>query len=147
MKVILQQDVAKIGRKQAVVDVPNGYALNKLIPTGKAIPATKQNLTAAAAVSAHQQAEEQGAVERFEQLREQLRDQQIRVSMNANDSGQLFQALDAKRVAVEAQGQGIDVPEAMIVIDTTIKSVGVHEIKLVSGRDTATFSVEIVAAT
>ena len=39
MKVILLQDVAKIGRRSEVVEVPDGYAQNKLIPKGMAQPA------------------------------------------------------------------------------------------------------------
>jgi ribosomal protein L9 len=44
MKVILLRDVAKIGKRFAIVDVPDGYALNKLIPSKDAEPATTNNI-------------------------------------------------------------------------------------------------------
>ena len=44
MKVILLQDVAKLGHRFEIVDVPHGHALNKLIPQGLAQEATKQNV-------------------------------------------------------------------------------------------------------
>ena len=44
MKVILLQDVAKIGKRFETVDVPDGYALNMLIPKRMAEPATPENL-------------------------------------------------------------------------------------------------------
>ena len=44
MKVILLRDVAKIGRRFEIVEVPDGYALNKLIPKKDAEAATPANV-------------------------------------------------------------------------------------------------------
>jgi peptidylprolyl isomerase len=44
MKVILLQDVAKIGKRFEVANVPDGYALNQLIPKRMAEPATPANM-------------------------------------------------------------------------------------------------------
>ena len=44
MKVILLRDVARLGRKGTVADVPTGYAMNQLIPSKSAAPATPENL-------------------------------------------------------------------------------------------------------
>ena len=43
MKVILLQDVAKIGKRSDLVEVPDGYAMNQLIPKRMAETATAQN--------------------------------------------------------------------------------------------------------
>ena len=44
MKVILLKDVAKIGRRFEIKEVPDGYALNKLIPKNMAQFATPENI-------------------------------------------------------------------------------------------------------
>lgn len=44
MKVILKRDVAKVGRKNEIKNVADGYARNSLIPQGLAVPATAENL-------------------------------------------------------------------------------------------------------
>ena len=57
MKVILLQDVAKIGRRFDIVEVPSGYGMNKLIPQGMAKPATPENVKAINAQSAKTEAD------------------------------------------------------------------------------------------
>ncbi len=56
MQVILLQDVAKIGRRFDVVNVADGYGLNKLIPQGMAKPATPENIKKIKAQSASNEA-------------------------------------------------------------------------------------------
>ncbi len=71
MKVILLQDVAKIGRRYSIVEVNDGYALNQLMPKKLAEPATPANVarvekmrssTAASADAAKKQYETSVAV-------------------------------------------------------------------------------------
>ena len=45
MKVILQQDVKKLGKKGDIVEVSEGYGRNFLLPRKKALRANKENLT------------------------------------------------------------------------------------------------------
>ena len=47
MKVILQQDVKKLGKKGDIVEVSEGYGRNFLLPRKAAVPATSQNLNVA----------------------------------------------------------------------------------------------------
>jgi large subunit ribosomal protein L9 len=144
MKVILLQDVAKIGRRSELVEVPDGYALNQLIPKRMAEPATaanKKRLEKRQAESAaHQAADEQ----RFTAAATALTAEPLTVVGDANDQGSLFKAVNAKDIAAAAQAKGVDVPEAMIVVGSPIKEIGEHTVRLVRGDQEATFTVEVI---
>ena len=146
MKVILQKDVANVGRKFDVVDVPNGYALNKLIPTGIAVAATG---TALKSIESHQAKAAQEAQERDTQFAatvDTLSAAPLQITMEANENGQLFQAVHAEQIAAAAKEAGADLAIDSIVLGEVIKSVGTHEVQLALGDNKATITIEVQAA-
>ncbi len=146
MKVILLQDVAKIGRRFDVVEVPSGYGMNKLIPQGMAKPATPENLKAVQAQSAKTQAQQDSANQAFVEVVEALKDVQLEIAVEANEEGRMFQALkiDAICGAVKDATQK-EVSEQQVVIKTPIKEVGEHTVELVSGDTVASVTVHIIS--
>ncbi len=147
MKVILLQDVAKLGRKHDVVTVPDGYGMNKLVPQGLAQPATTENLKAIekqAAVAASARADSEAA---FIALVNSLTGKTITVSAEANDEGRLFQAVRPADVAAAVTAEtGESVDPAHVVIDSPIKSLGDHTVVIAYGAASVKQPVTIVAA-
>jgi large subunit ribosomal protein L9 len=133
MKVILLQDVAKIGRRNAVVDIPNGHALNMLIPKGLALPATPDNLKKLKAKTAKADASASDKQERFQSALTLLADKKMTVSASANEKGHLFEALKPSSVVEAIKSQGASVEENQVKIEKPIKEVGDHEITLTEG--------------
>lgn len=146
MKVILQQDVANVGRKNELVEVANGFALNKLIPNGQAQVLTEESKQALAAREAKLQAATEFTDEQFASAVATLGDTPITLTLPASEQGQLFQALHADQIAEAAHATGAPVTATMIVVPETIKSVGTHTVKLVAGENEADLTVEVVAA-
>lgn len=145
MKVILLQDVAKIGRRFDVVNVPDGYGFNKLIPQGMAKPATPENLKAIKAQTANKEANQAQADEAFAALTEKLKDAVIVLKVEANEEGRMFQALKAEDIATEMSAQtGSSVSADQVVINEPIKAVGEHDVLVASGqaRQAVTITVE-----
>lgn len=145
MKVILLRDVAKLGKRFSIHDLPDGYALNKLIPQGMAQPATPENLKRVQArtkeAAAHKAADEtvlRAALSRLAEVR-------VRIVMEANAQGHLFKAVKVSDVVAEAGKLGISVPESALHIATPIKSVGEHTISVHQDAVTGTFIIEVVA--
>lgn len=134
MKVILMQDVAKLGRRFDIVNVPDGFGMNKLIPQGMAKPATPENVKKVQAQAASNEAERAAHDAQFNAAVEALKDQTISITVEANEDGKLFQALKADKIveAIKA-ATGTTVAAAEIVIKTPIKTVGEHTIELASG--------------
>tara|TARA_B100000745_G_scaffold251865_1_gene174030 strand:- start:1668 stop:2111 length:444 start_codon:yes stop_codon:yes gene_type:complete len=146
MKVILLQDVAKIGRRFDVVTVPDGYGLNKLIPQGMAKPATQENLKAVQAQSATNEAAKAQADEAFTAIVAKVKDVSLEVAVEANEQGHLFQALKAEAVAQEVETKtGVPIRADQVHIKTPIKEVGEHHVGLTSGNTEEFVTVTVVA--
>lgn len=146
MKVILLQDVAKIGRRGEVAEVPNGYAQNKLIPQGMAKPATAVNLKQVAALHAQASTAQADSEASFKEMADKLKDTVIALAQEANEKGHLFQAVKVDDIVAAAAAQGITVPPQSVVLAQPIKDVGTHEIELSHGDAmTATLQLEVTA--
>lgn len=147
MKVILLQDVAKIGGRFETVEVPTGFAQNKLIPKGQALPATPANEKRVAAQKAKQAAKREATAGTFDAAVEALGTEPLVVATSdANEQGHLYQALPAAAVVAAAAERGATLAQDQVVFPEPIKSLGEHEIRLVGGDEPATLTVSVVAA-
>lgn len=145
MKVILLQDVAKIGRRSEVVSVPDGYALNKLIPQKMAEPATPENLKKVQAQAEKIEANRVAADAAFEEALEALSERTITLEMEANENGHLFKAISADDIVNALQDEGVQVTKQQVLLPRQIKEVGSHDVKLASGEKEGSFELEVVA--
>lgn len=146
MKVILLQDVAKLGRRFSIVEVPSGHALNKLIPQGLAEEATKQNLTKL------QKRIEKGVADRVQdkenvnEALQKLKEAHVVVSVTANDHGHLFETLKPKKIADAMHAVGVVIDEEHIHIEDPIKEIGEHSVKIGEGDVANTVTIKVEAA-
>lgn len=145
MKVILKQDVAKIGKKGAIVEVPNGYALNSLIPGGKAAPATGANLKQAEANAAASAASASDSAAAFDAAVAALA-AGVSISATVNEQDHLFEAISADAVVAAAATAGATITADMVQFAEPIKAVGEHEVALVSGEQRASITVTVTGA-
>lgn len=141
MKVILLQDVAKIGRRNDVVDVPNGYAMNQLIPTKKAEPATPANLKKISKVHAEKAASAAGVDAAFAAAKEILTTETLTIEAEMNDQDHMFQALSAEEVATAATAKGAAVTASAISFAEPIKAAGEHTVTLAMGGHSTPFTI------
>jgi len=145
MKVILLQDVANVGRRFAVVDVPNGHALNKLIPNKQAEPATTENLKRVEARKARAEAEQIAQSESFADVVSRISDTTQVITVEANDQGHLFKGLKAEAIAAGLTELGFAVNANQVVIEAPIKSVGEHTVELSDGEKKAIFTLSVTS--
>jgi large subunit ribosomal protein L9 len=143
MKVILLQDVAKIGRRSEVVNVPDGYALNQLIPKQMAEAATAANMKRIERLQASAEAGKVADEARFETARKVLLETVIQVAADVNEQGHSFKAVSENDIAAAAQAAGIDLEATMIVVGKPIKEVGKHTVELIRGNSKAEFTIEV----
>lgn len=146
MKVILLQEVAKIGRRFDTVEVPNGYAQNKLIPQGQALPATAENAKRVAARRERAAAAAANEEARLAAALAKLAGVTLSITAKANEQGHLYEALHARDVVAAAADAGATITEAEVQLPEQIKEVGTHAVTLSDRTQEGTVSLTIVAA-
>lgn len=147
MKIILAEDVDKLGRKGDVVNVANGYARNYLVPRGLGMLASKgalkqaeQMQRARAEREEKARAEAQGRVEKFESA-------PVYISARAGDDGRLFGSVTNSDVARGIEDQlGEAVDRHNIRLADPIRVLGTHhvDVDLHEGVH-ATVTIEVIA--
>jgi large subunit ribosomal protein L9 len=146
MKVILKQDVPKLGKKNELVNVSDGYARNFLIPKGLAIEAS------ASAVNEMKMREKADKAKRETELAyakkqaEKIKGLKITFASKAGDNGKLFGSITSKDIAQKLDKEyKIQVDRRKIVLPEPIKSLGDFdiEIKLHAGVS-ATLKVHVI---
>ena len=128
MKVILLRDVAKIGRRFEIVEVPDGFALNKLIPKKDAEAATPANVKRIQQNKDRTNANKAQTAAEIKATVDSLNQEKLSIAMEANDLGHLFQAVNGRDVSRSAKDRGFNLPDDIIMITEPIKSVGEHHI-------------------
>ncbi|HCJ10608.1 MAG TPA: 50S ribosomal protein L9 [Clostridiales bacterium] len=129
MKIVLVQNVPKLGKRGEVVAVADGYARNYLIPRGLALEATPANLkrfeaeqAAAKRRAEREAAEAQAAAEQLEGLR-------LTVKAKAGEEGRLFGSVTAKDIAESIkEATGLDIDRKRIEIEEPLKALGDHRV-------------------
>ncbi|MDN5363276.1 MAG: large subunit ribosomal protein [Eubacteriales bacterium] len=129
MKVILKQDVKKLGKKGDVVEVAEGYARNYLLPRGLAVEASAGNLkTLQKQKEAEQRRREEEKAEAL-RIAEKLKEITVVVHGKAGENGRLFGSVTAKDVAEAlARDFGIKIDRRKMQLEEPIKAVGVYYI-------------------
>ena len=147
MKVILSDDVDKLGLKGDVVTVADGYARNYLVPKGLAMVATKGALKQAElmqkARAEKDERDKQAAAARVATLGASA----VYISARAGSDGKLFGSVtksDVARAIEEQLGEAVD--RHIIRLDDPIKSLGTHQIEVHLHQEVnALVTVEVIA--
>lgn len=131
MKVILLERVPKLGAFGDEVVVKPGFGRNFLIPTGRALPATKANLVFFESRRAEMEA---AANERLEKAKERalvLEGLQISINANAGEEGRLFGSVGAHEIADAAKKMGHALSKGEVHLATgPIRQLGDYEVEL-----------------
>lgn len=147
MKVILLQDVRKVGKKYEVKEVASGYALNLLIPQKLAEAATPSALARFNNIKAREEGERKVHEDLLIKNFKQLDGKTITISETANEKGHLFKGIHQAELVAEIKKQtALDLAPEYIQLDKPLKEVGEHTIEVKVQEKTATFKVNIVAA-
>ena len=130
MKVVLLERVEKLGAIGDVVQVRDGFARNFLLPQKKALRATENNLKVFEAQKAEIIARNAAAREKAEVAAKKLDGEAFVLIRSAGESGQLYGSVSARDVAEAAIAAGHPVERHGVVLDTPIKTIGMHKVKV-----------------
>lgn len=131
MKVILTQEVKKLGTKGQILEVSDGYARNFLIPQGLAEEATKTKIKEVQEKSIKEEKKKTSEKESAEALKKKLHGQKVTIKVKAGTGDRLFGAVTTKEIADIIKTQfGVEMDKKKIEIADPIKHLGSHSIKL-----------------
>jgi large subunit ribosomal protein L9 len=131
MKVILRQDVEKIGLRGEVVDVARGFARNFLLPRKLAEQATPSRVAEVEKVNAHRARHEAQSFEQAQDISQRLGQTELRFDVKAGDSGVLFGSVTATDIADSLwEKHKIRVDRKRIELTDPIKRIGRYEIPI-----------------
>lgn len=129
MKIVLRNDLDRVGKRGDLLDVADGYARNYLIPHGLAIPATEGIEQQAASMRRSRDLRDAKDREGAEVIARTLVPAVIKVSARAGAEGRLFGSVTHQDVVAAVQAQtGIDIDRQKIVTDEAIKTTGTHQL-------------------
>ncbi len=127
MKVLLLQDVEKLGRVGDLVEVKNGYANNFLIPRGLATAATKANVNEVKAKQHAAIARAKRELAAAEETGKKLQGKLVTLEAKAGEGGRLYGTVTNQDVADKLAEMDIHVDKRNIQIEESIKVVGEYD--------------------
>ncbi len=145
MKVILLDDVTKVGRRGEVRDVSDGYARNYLLPKKLALSATAGNLKNLEHIKTQQEAKAGRIKEDAEALRARIEALVFEQRRQASEDGKLFGSVTSQDIVDFLAGQGVQVERRRVVLDEPIKALGDTSVTVRLHHDvTAKLKVNVV---
>ena len=147
MQVILLEKIRNLGELGDSVTVANGYGRNFLLPQGKAVPATKDNLEKFEARRAELEKKAAEALSAAEKRAEQFAELTVTIEAYAGDEGKLFGSVGTKDIADAASAAGVALEKSEVRLpEGAFRNTGEFEVSIHLHTDVdATLKVVIVA--
>ena len=131
MKVILTEKITKLGNIGDTVEVKTGFARNYLLPMGKAMRWSRENIALFEAQKAELQARQEQAKKTAESFVDAVKNAKLYMIRQAGDTGQLYGSVSTRDIARALKElAGVSVESAQVMLGAPIKSVGVFDTKI-----------------
>ena len=131
MQIILLERVPNLGQMGDVVTVKPGFARNFLLPQGKALRATKDNVARFETQKAQLEAQNLAKKGEAEAVAEKMAGLQVVLIRQASEKGQLYGSVSARDIADAITEAGSTVARGQIELNHAIKTLGVFPIEVV----------------
>lgn len=147
MEIILLKDIDKVGDRNDIVKVKDGYGRNYLIPQGLALIANDTNRKNLAARLRSEDKKEAAMLGDYQAIADKIAGKTVKIAARAGASGKLFGAINATQVAEALNAQlGAEVDRKRVVLGE-IKELGSYETTVKLHKTILpTFTLEIVGA-
>ncbi len=147
MKVILLEDVRKVGKKDEVKEVADGYGRNYLIKNHLAEPYNKVTARSLEQRKSDEAAAEAELKAQAEQYKKQLEGMTLEFQLNTGKAGNTFGQISSKQIAQALNEKGIPVDKRKLIMDVPVDSLGTTKVKvdLYHGSVIGTIDVHVSA--
>jgi len=135
MKVILREDVSKVGQAGETVEVKSGFGRNYLFPRNLAIPATKANLRAIGEVRKQKEMREKKQRRVAEVIKDKIEKLSLSVEVLVGEEDKLYGSVTNADIAEMLKKEGIIIDKRAIELETPIKILGVYTVPIIIDKD------------
>jgi large subunit ribosomal protein L9 len=135
MKIILRDDVEKLGKCGEVVRVRDGFGRNYLIPRKLAIPATRGNLKAISEITLQKNLRDRKRRREAEQLKAGLEKISCTAEVLVGEEDRVFGSVTTQHIADLLAKQGFVVDRRDIMLEEPIKALGVYTVPIKIERE------------
>ncbi len=129
MKVILLEDVKKLGKKGEIVEVSDGYARNFVLPKKLGVEANGKNMNDLKLQNAKKERIAKENLAAAQEMAALMEKDQVVVSIKAGEGGRTFGSVSSKEIAQSYKEQcGREIDKKKIILPEPIRSFGVFEV-------------------
>ena len=126
MNIILLERVEKLGQMGELVTVKSGYARNYLLPQGKAVFASQENIKLFDERKAQLEGENIEKINEAKKLASNVGFKEIVIIRAASESGQLYGSVSAKDIANEITNAGLSINKSQVVLNKSLKTLSME---------------------
>ena len=131
MKVILLEDVKKLGKKDEIIEVSSGYARNFLIPNKKAIVADNVNLNKLEGKKSKESHLKELSLEHAKEIKKIIEKETLVIKAKKGKDDRLFGTITNSEISKELKKKyDIDIERKKIIVENPIKIVGEYIITI-----------------
>ena len=130
MKVILKEDVKKIGSMGQIVTVADGFARNYLVPKGLAVEANIKNMKSLEHAKRVIQEKAKKVKASVQDFADRLSQISLVIKAKAGEEGKLFGSVTTMDIAEQLKNEGIEIDKKKISLDEPIKRIGTYAVSV-----------------
>lgn len=127
MKVILLEDIDRLGKAGDTIHVKDGYARNYLIPGNKARAATEGNMKIQEFLKKKRLANEAKVLDEARAIADKIAALSLTISAAAGDEEKLYGSVTVEDIANALNDEGVKVDKRDVILDEPIKKLGVYQ--------------------
>jgi large subunit ribosomal protein L9 len=131
MEIILLQKINKLGNIGDTVKVKPGFGRNFLIPSGKALRATKENKEIFENTKTKLLEENKEAIEKAEKTRAEVEGLNLVVVRSASDTGMLYGSVTTRDISKLIDEHGVTLSRKQISLENPIKELGIFNLRVI----------------
>lgn len=130
MDIILLERVEKLGQIGDLVSVKSGFARNYLLPQGKAVFASKENIKLFEERKSQLEGENIKRKNEAQKVSDNIKFNEVVIIRAASESGQLYGSVSAKDIAEAVSSAGLSINKNQVILNKSLKALSYEDISI-----------------